>query len=455
MILMKIPLLQKKYLIFIIPAILLLLLIIAAVPGAVYREHVYRNGMKSLHAGDLETAETVLSEIPLYRDSDTILNSEIPYLRASRLKDAADSGDADMLGEAGYSSSDLNSGTTARMLLYTSAQEAFESLGAYKDSAALAEACREGYAQEVQRLKDKAEAELLRQNQETYDRALALLEEGSYSKALSLFENLDGFSDSKAMVTECRYRKAVSIFHFLSAHDVTWIFASISMDPDVTSIFSLPAEEALRLGSASVDELRASCGKDATDIRLEDTPTGQLAPLKDALKDLFLSLGDYADSASFPEQIEKVTDYTRDFFMLCSTGDLYAAKDWLDSFDGVFPDRERWENLLSIYLPYCGYWELYLGDSSLLAFTLGQDFTSNSLSTRVILTRDTAVLRLSFGDGLAWNVDLPGELGETLFINSDLDSGYYMGALNNGHFVYMRYSRDWDSLLSSCDYSPA
>ena len=75
-------LLQKKYLIFIIPAILLVILLIAAAPGAVYREHHYRAAMNALHDGDLNTAQELLSDIPMYRDSETILNREIPYLEA-------------------------------------------------------------------------------------------------------------------------------------------------------------------------------------------------------------------------------------------------------------------------------------------------------------------------------------------------------------------------------------
>ena len=71
-------LLQKKYLIFIIPAILLVILLIAAAPGAVYREHHYRAAMNALHDGDLNTAQELLSDIPMYRDSETILSREIP-----------------------------------------------------------------------------------------------------------------------------------------------------------------------------------------------------------------------------------------------------------------------------------------------------------------------------------------------------------------------------------------
>lgn len=444
-------LLQKKYLIFIIPAILLLVLIIAAAPGAIYREHLYRNGMNALRDGDLAAAETVLAEIPMYRDSETIVHSEIPYLRASNLKEAAERDDRDMLEEAGFSAADLNDETTAAMLLYRAAQEIYDTLDGYRDSAALAEECRKGYDGQVQMLKDQAEAELLRQNQATYDRASALLEDRAYGEAITIFRTLGDFKDSEKMITECRYRKAISIYEFLSSYDVSRISASLSTDPDVTSIFSLPASEALRLGSACVDELRAACGKDRSDIRLEDVPSGQLVPLKDALNEMFEDLGDYADSASYAEKIEEATDYTRDFFMLCSTGDLAAARDWLNAYEGIFPEREKWSDLLSLYLPYCGYWELYLGDASLMAYSIDQNFTALSVSTRVILTKESAVLRLDFGEGMSWSFDLPSELGETLFINDETDSGYYMGALNNGHFVYMRYNRDW-ALLSSADY---
>ena len=126
-------LLQKKYLIFIIPAILLLVLLIAAVPGAVYREHHYRSAMNALHAGDLSAAQELLSDIPLYRDSETILNREIPYIEADRLMKAAESGDSAMLETAGYSASDLREDTTVAMLLYRAAGDAFDALGDYKD----------------------------------------------------------------------------------------------------------------------------------------------------------------------------------------------------------------------------------------------------------------------------------------------------------------------------------
>ena len=184
-------LLQKKYLIFIIPAILLLVLLIAAVPGAVYREHHYRSALNALHEGDLSAAQELLSDIPLYRDSETILNREILYIEADRLMNAAESGDISMLETAGYSAEDLSEDTTVAMLLYRAAGEAFNALGDYKDSPSRAEECQAGVDREVRMLHDQAEEALRLQHQETYDRAFALLESGAYSEAHSAFESVD------------------------------------------------------------------------------------------------------------------------------------------------------------------------------------------------------------------------------------------------------------------------
>ena len=447
----KLP--QRKVLIFIIPAVLLMLLLIAAAPGAIYREQHYRKAMNALRSGDLTTAGKLFSDIPKYRDSETVLNCEIPYIQAVNLMDAAAAGDQNMLEEAGFSSADVNDETTVPMLLYRSAKEAFSSLGDYKDSASRADECQEGIDREVRMLREQAEEELRQQNQEAYDHAAKLLENTSYSKALAAFEALGDFADSETMAVECRYRKAVSLFAFLSRYDVSRIFTSISMVPEGISVFSLPTSEALRLGSSFVDELRVANGRDKIDIRLEDEPAGNLTPLKDALTEMFNALGDYSDSASYPARIEDATDYTRDFFMLCSTGELQAAQSWLYEYEGEFRDREKWDELLDLYLPYCGSWALYSGDPGLLSYTLGQNFEALSATTRVILNKDSVILRLSFGDDQEYTIDLPSEFGETMFVNSELYYGIYMAGLNsnNGHFVYHRYDDNWNP-LSSCEF---
>ena len=441
---------RLKLTIILVPVALLIVLIIAAMPGAIMRERQYRDAASLLADGDLAAAEGAFSEIPAYRDSDEMVSYEIPYLRACRIFEAAQISDVSMLEEAGIDSGEITDDMTAAMLLYQEAADRFHALGNYRDSIDLEQRCQDGIKAEKSRLEKEAHD----RKQQKYDTAMELLEAGSYAEASSQFRTLSGFSNSDEMVLECLYRKAVSLYQFVSRYDVSRIYASISIEPDQTSIFSLPADEALRLGSGCVEDLRAACGQDLTDVRLEDEPDSSLPTLKEALIELFRSLGEYSDSASFPTKIDSITDYTRDFYMLCSTGDLRAAKTWLNEFQGVFPDRDRWSGLLDLYLPYCGSWVLYLGDSTLLAYSVGQSFPCMSVSSRVILTEDDVFLRLSFGESASVNFDLPSNYGEALFVNKEPETGIYMAALNNGHFVFMLYDSDWN-LISSSDYIPA
>ena len=440
----------RRFAFLLLPVVLLVILLIAAAPGAIQREHKYREAVSLLQDGNITEAEQILSQIPTYRDSNALLNQEIPYRQAVNLFNAAKESDTSQLESAGFSDADLNKDTTVSMLLYQAASERFVNLQDYKDADSLAFECINGIETEKQRLIE----ELRAANQQKYDSACALLNDNAYSDAFELFRSLGGFSDSADMMTECKYRKALSIYDFLCRYDVSRISASITIEPGKSTVFSLSSEEALRLGSECVDELRLCNGKDQTDIRLSDTPDLQLIPLKDALSEFLLSLGSYKDSMDYLPLIEEQTDYTRDFFMLCSAGSLNEAKTWLDNFSGVFPDRERWSDLLDMYLPYCGNWDLYLGDSGLLAYSVGQSFTCMTVTSKVMLTHEDATLRLSFGEGNLVNFDLPSSLGETLFINPYLDSGIYMAAINNRHLVYMLYNQDW-TLLSSCDYIPS
>ncbi len=438
---------KKRALILLVPVILLFILLIAAIPGAVQREHRYNEAVSLMQSGDYDSAIDLFQTIPSYRDSNMLAEKEIPYLRAKALYDAAESGDISGLNRFGIVLPEENPYESEAIQLYQLASEAFHNLDGYQDSAAFESNCASGIENEKNRL---AEEERI-SKQILYDQALTLLNEGSYSRAADQFRELGSFSDSADMILECSYRKAVSIFQFLCRYDVSKIYAYITVDPEQTSIFSLSSEDALLLGSGCIEDLRLSCGNDLTDIRLEEMPTEQLAPLKDALSSFFNSLENYRDSAEYPDKISAETDYTRDFFMLCSTGDLHAAKNWLDNYHGSFPDRNHWSDLLDLYLPYCENWALYLGDSTLLAYTVNQGFQCMDVASKVILTQDEAILRLSFGDGYSTTFDLPSNVGETLFINTDIDTGIAMAAINNGHFVYMLYDQNWN-IISSSDY---
>ena len=426
-----------------LPVVALAVLILAAAPRALSRERSYREAVSLLNAGNLDAAEEAFSQLETYRDTDEILALRIPYLRAKTVMQAAREADITKLKLAGLTRADLNDSNTTSMLLYEAAARSFDSLGDYADCAALSKACRE-----------EIHLEELRLLQADYDAACELLADSQYSAAAAAFDALDGFSDSVSMIIECKYQKALSLFRFIQNYEITKIKASFTMVPGETTVFSLPKEEALRLGNKTVEDLQACCGGDLVDVRLEDKAHENLLPLKDVLTALFLSLGDYKDSAEYPAKIEEETDYTRDFYMLCQAGDLYGAQEWLKAYTGEFPDRAKYEHYFDLYLKYCNSWKLKLGDSTLLPFTIGQTFSCENFSSRVILKDDGAVLRLSFGNSGSLTVDLVSSLDETIFVTKDNNNTVYMGAITNtGQFAYMHYNMD-AILLSSCEYVP-
>ncbi len=435
---------RLKLALLMLPVVALAILILAAAPRALAREKAYRSAVSLLNAGNLDAAEEAFSQLETYRDTDEILAQRIPYLRAKTVMRAAREADITKLKLAGLTKSDLNDSNTTSMLLYEAAARSFESLGDYSDCAELAKSCRE-----------EIRLEQLRLTQAEYDAACELLATGNYSRAASAFNALGDFSDSAAMITECTYQKALSLFRFIENYEITKIKASVTMVPGETTVFSLPGDEALRLGNKTVDDLQAACGGDLVDVRLEDKAPDNLLPLKDVLTALFMSLGDYKDSAEFLARIEEETDYTREFYMLCQAGDLYGARDWLKAYTGEFPDRAKYEHYFDLYLKYCNSWKLHLGDSTLLPLTIGQSFSCENFSSRVILREDGAVLRLSFGDSGSLTVDLVSSLDETIFVTKDENNTVYMGAITNtGHFGYMHYNMD-AILLSSCEYVPS
>ncbi len=423
-----------------LPLVLLVTLLVATIPGALRRERIYQNAVSALHAGNLRRAEELLGSLPSYRNSDDLLNYEIPYQRALLLlKDAEiERVSTDSIDPSFLFSEDAV--IPRSIVLYQTAADAFSQLSGYQDCEERIEYCNSAIDEII-----------LEQKWEVYNEASDLLENLHYVEAKTIFLSLSDYSDSEAMALESSYRKAVSLFRFLQIYDVSRIYAYFSDELSEPSILSLSSEEALRLGSGCITELRSACGEDPTDIRLEDRPSEQLVPFKDALLELFASLGDYKDSAGYPDKIEEETDYTREFFMLCSTGDLHAASRWLQNYPGDFPERNTWKSYLDLYLPYCADWTLYLGDSKLIPFSVGQNFSCTDVSSRVLLDGKTAVLRLSFGEGHSLTYDLPSELGETLFINTDSGQYGFMAAITNSdHFAYMCYSEG--KLISSCEY---
>ena len=287
-----------------------------------------------------------------------------------------------------------------------------------------------------------------------YENAVSLLEEGSFSAARAAFLKLEGYNDSAELAQEAVYRKAVALYEFINAYDERDIYAVLSMEPGGTNRFSLSTDKALALGSSVVDVLRASCGKDTVDITMAEVPSEGLKTLAACTKELFSLLGDYKGSTDYLNSLVDLTDYTKDFFMLCKAGDMYGASAWLQNYKGEFTGRDHWLQLLELYKPFCGNWALYAGDLTLVPLTVGHVFPCTSFNSRVMIDGDYATLRLLIREGESeYTVDLVADTGATTF-SCFVDNAYYGAAINvMDHMAYMKYVNG--SMVSSCEYQRA
>lgn len=289
------------------------------------------------------------------------------------------------------------------------------------------------------------------QRKADYEKAVSLLEEKNYSAARAAFLKLDDYKDSAKLAQEAVYRKAVALYTFIKEYDERDIYAVLSMEPNGANRFSLSTDKALALGSSVVDTLRASCGGDAVDVTMSEKPSEGLKTLAACTKELFSLLGDYKKSTEYLDSLQDLTDYTKDFYMLCKAGDIYGASEWLQNYTGDFAGRDHWLQLLELYKSFCGDWALYAGDLTLVPLTVGHVFPCMSFNARIMIDGDYATLRLLIREGESeYNVDLIADTGATTF-SCFVDNAYYGAAINvMDHIAYMKYVDG--SMVSSCEY---
>lgn len=325
---------------------------------------------------------------------------------------------------------------------YEQAEAAFLALGDYLDSAKQAQICRETLTfLQSSRL------------QEDYDAASALLESGSYSQARSAFLALGDYADSVELAQEAIYRKARALTQFVTEHDVKGVRAMLTTDPEAESLFFLPRERALALGSQGIHDLQVACGGDAFRFVTGDDPTVELVLLEDAVASLYSSLGDYKDSAEMAQRLPVMADRSDEFFALCQAGDLPAAKEWLDNYPGEFPERELWLERLDHYLPFCGDWELAEGDSTLLPLLADGEGRCVRVRCLVILDGEEAILRFLLNEEDETGPELRAEMDELRFHLKDGDL-YYLALLTNvGNLSVAKYTNG--NVVSGVVYTAA
>lgn len=435
---------RRRLALILIPALIAVVVLTLGISTVVSKSAAYGEAEALMNAHRYEEAAAAFTALGSYKDSAEQAEKNVPYQKALYIMQFAAADDSAGLETAGLDKSAMSGGKSAAVLLYENAMERFAALGGYKDSAKNAELCRSAIEQcDTARL------------QAAYDEAKALLESGSYCRARDAFKKLGSYSDSADMAKEAIYRKAMALYGFIEKYDAREIYASISTETDRESIFSLPKATALALGTESISALRSACGGDKADIRLTDTPDSALSPLTDCLSQLFASLGKYSDSAKYVANVADAADYTREFYGLCESGDIYGAYDWLTAYDGEFEDRERWLGMLEMYKPFCSLWQLYMGDASLIPLTAGFSEPCAYFSSCVVISGDTATLRLTVTGGEEYTLDFPSALGEKDFINNaDGVFNYYVAISSVDHLAYMKYDAA-GKLRSSCEYERA
>lgn len=420
----------------IVPLLVLVIGLLVSVPKQMERKNLYEAGMRLAGSGDYEEAVATFEGLGDYLDSQEMATEGVAYLRAGELMLRAGQDDASALQMIGHTRADLNEDTTAALLLYEAAQKEYEALGSYKDSAEKAQACADALA-----------AERLALEQARFAEADALLAGGQYSKARTAYLALGAEDQAREAV----YRKAAALTAYIQHNNILGVYASLSMEPDGRSVFSMSKDKALALGSQSVADLLACCGEDLVDLQLEDAPPAGLIPLDEAVRTLIGSIEGYRDTAELLTSITDATDYTSAFFTLCENGDLAGAYEWLQAYEGEFENRENWLAGLEFYMPYCDEWELHLGDSTVIPLTIGRGDKCMSFRSRVLLTEDTVTLRLTDANG-EYSIDLHAEPGSARFTIEE-ENVLYLCLINNyDHMAYFKY-RNGGILASSCEYS--
>lgn len=472
----------------IVALLALVIALLATIPGVLRRTNGYEAATSLLNAARFDEAAAAFTSLGDYKDSIEQAQQNVPYQHALYLMEKAEDDDASALIGIGHSRTELNEEVSAAGLLYEAAIDIFRSLGDYKDSPEMIRRCEAG-------IEEYHQAKL----RGAYEDAAALLDAGSYSLAREAFLDLAPYEDSREMAQKAVARKVESLEAFAQQHDVSSLYARLSIQSQVPSLFSLPKDQAMTLGSQFLADLQAACGQDLTDITLDDSPAENLLPLAESIEELRQLIPDAGaglpapepqelpetEEPSEPELPEEAeaseeeapvkeeapkeetprespavkTDHpagTQEFFRLCEEGDLTSAQDWLDSYKGSFPDKAHWKELLALYLPYCDRWGLFGGDSTLLPLTVGESRACIYYYSLVKLKDDVATLQLTTDDKDTEPcvVTLTAELGSTDF-SYDNGAGYtYRVSITGPHMAYVKYQTG-GNMASSCEYEPS
>ncbi len=427
----------------VLPFLFLVILIAATVPPFFERREAYSNAENLLEEGRYREAAAAFEELGGYLDSEEKSQREIPYEEALYILECAKKGDESGLTYLGLDPADLGEEEDAvSMLLYEKARELFTPLKGYRDADAKLEEIEAAFQAHEDRLVQAA-----------YDEAAALLEKGAYLKARDAFLTFGDYSDTAEMAKECMYRRASSVLDFCEANNIRDIRVAISDSTDQKTLISMPGSVLTKLGSDTVYKLKLCFVEDGVEFVYEDEPSNpDLVPICDGVAAQFDALGEYKDSGALAERARTRGDFTAEFYSLLASGKLNEALNWLNQNDDEIPNRESYPGWIEQYQLYCCGWELHQGDSTLIPFSAGQEYTSlNYFNAWVSIEGSSAVLHLGDLEG-TYSAELRAELGSTNFMMNPAANNYYYAIINQlDHLTYLRYTED-GTILSSCEY---
>lgn len=440
---------QKKLRIkLLIAAAVLIPLLIAAtvyfttVPKMQAQVDAYNHAVSLLQNGQYDQAKKAFADLGDYEDSREQAIYNVDYEKAKYVMQGAQNDSMDVFLALGMKRSQLAPDETVSVALYKAAMEMFAALPGYKDCDAQHDIAKAAIDQHYAALK-----------QAEYDAAVALLEERRYLEARDAFAAMGDYQDCPELMQECLYLRACALTDLAEQYSLQGVYSALSSESTQASVIYISPAAFSQLGTVISTAFREILQN--VDIKLEEVPDSGFLPICSDISALFAALGDYKDSQEKIARLAELGDYTKPFYALCREGRLPEAYQWLDSYQEEFPGREQWLSALSTYIPYCGVWDLNLGDPTLIPMTVGVEFPCNSFRSVVIIQDYVITLRLYINGSSEIYIDLPlAEDGKSFVFNHDGMNNYIAALGHNGKFNYSCYNAfsQVPRLQSSCEY---
>ena len=432
-----------KAALILLPILLAVVLIITTVPAFIERQNSYRAAEQLLEQGKYDEAQAAFIALGDYQDARTQANNEVPYQKALAILESAKTSDVSALQLAGLNIRETGDDREEiSMALYQAAKDILEEIDPYKDTSNMLKTIQTAFDEHQERLLTKA-----------YEEAEGMLEKNAYLRAREAFLALGDYRDAADMAIECLYLRAVSALSFCETNNIRDIYLAISHSTAEKTRVSMPGTVLTELGSDVVYELKKCFTEDGVEFIYEEAPAdNDYLPICEALANEFESLGSYKDSTDLMMKARETGDFTRKFYLLLKEGDLRGAVKWLNTYDDEIPEREEYLEWIEYLQTLCAEWELSMGDSTLIPFSAGVEYTKLELFTTAITIENNAATMHIIPDDGSYEVSLIAEFGEKQFSASP-DGTVYYGYINQiDRFVYIRYTQN-GALLSSCEYN--